>query len=76
MERLACRLLRHLGRCEPAEFDINERHKFLGSLGVALLDAVESPCLERIEEALALDPMVPKSQVREIGRAILAEHVH
>jgi len=42
----------------------------------ALLDAVESPCLERIDEALALDPMVPKSQVREIGRAILAEHVH
>jgi len=40
----------------------------------ALLEAVASPSLERIEEALALDPVVPNSQVREIGRAILAEH--
>jgi len=42
----------------------------------ALLEAVASPSLERIEEALALDPVVPKSQVREIGRAIQAEYVH
>ena len=42
LERLACRLLRHLGRREPAEFVINERQKFLGGLGVALLDAVEN----------------------------------
>jgi 6-phospho-beta-glucosidase len=40
----------------------------------ALLQAVESPSLERIEHALALDPAVPASQVREIGRAIWAEH--
>jgi 6-phospho-beta-glucosidase len=40
----------------------------------ALLEAVASPCLERIVEALALDPVVPKRQVREIGRAIWAEH--
>ena len=42
LERLACRLLRHLGRREPAEFVINERQKFFGSLGVALLDPVEN----------------------------------
>jgi 6-phospho-beta-glucosidase len=36
----------------------------------ALLEAVESPGLERIEDALALDPAVPGAQVREIGRAI------
>jgi alpha-galactosidase/6-phospho-beta-glucosidase family protein len=42
----------------------------------ALLEAVASPSPERIEETLALDPVVPKSQVREIGRAILAEYVH
>jgi hypothetical protein len=40
----------------------------------ALLEAVASPCLERIVEALALDPVVPNRQVREIGRAIWAEH--
>jgi 6-phospho-beta-glucosidase len=36
----------------------------------ALLEAVESPSLERIEHALALDPAVPGAQVREVGRAI------
>ena len=36
----------------------------------ALLGAIESPSLERIEHALALDPAMPDAQVREVGRAI------
>ena len=39
---------------------------------LALLQAVESPGLEAIEHALALDPSVPHARVREIGRAIWA----
>jgi 6-phospho-beta-glucosidase len=38
----------------------------------ALLEAVESPGLESIERALALDPAVPAGKVREIGQAIWA----
>jgi len=42
----------------------------------AMLEAVESPSLESIEAALALDPVVPQSQVRELGRAIMADYVN
>ena len=36
----------------------------------ALLEAVDSPSLESIEPALALDPAVPSARVHEIGQAI------
>jgi 6-phospho-beta-glucosidase len=39
----------------------------------ALIEAVEAPSLERIEQALALDPAVPKARIGEIGRAIWSE---
>jgi len=42
----------------------------------ALLDALESPSLERIEGALALDPMVPQARASEIAQAIWAEHAN
>ena len=42
----------------------------------AMLEAVRSPSLDSIEAALALDPVVPPSQVRELGRAIVADHVN
>ena len=38
----------------------------------ALIDAVDAPDPERIERALALDPSVPASRVRDIGQAIWA----
>jgi 6-phospho-beta-glucosidase len=40
----------------------------------AVLDAVASPGLAGIERALELDPVVPNHQVREMARAIWAEH--
>jgi len=40
----------------------------------AVIAAVESPTLERIEHALELDPSVPPACVREIGRAIWGNH--
>ncbi len=36
----------------------------------ALLEAIESPSLSRIEQALELDPCVPGDRVREIARAV------
>ena len=40
----------------------------------AVIAAVESPTLERIERALELDPSVPATRVREAGRAIWEKH--
>jgi 6-phospho-beta-glucosidase len=40
----------------------------------AIIAAVESPTLERIERALELDPSVPAARVREAGRAIWGKH--
>ena len=40
----------------------------------AMLRAVGSPSLASIEAALSLDPIVPPSKVRELGRAIMADH--
>jgi 6-phospho-beta-glucosidase len=40
----------------------------------AVIAAVESPTLERIERALELDPSVPATRVREAGRAIWGTH--
>jgi 6-phospho-beta-glucosidase len=42
----------------------------------AMVDAVESPSLQTIERALALDPAVPPAHVRELGQAIWAGHEH
>jgi 6-phospho-beta-glucosidase len=40
----------------------------------ALLEAVEAPDPHAIERALALDPAVPGDKVREVARAIWADH--
>jgi 6-phospho-beta-glucosidase len=40
----------------------------------ALLEAVESPDLHRIERALELDPSVPAAKARAIAQAIWADH--
>lgn len=42
----------------------------------AMLGAITSPSLERIEHALALDPAVPQALTGEIARAIWAEHAN
>lgn len=41
LQRLAGGLARHPLRSQPTQFLVNERQQFLGSLGIALLDAVE-----------------------------------
>jgi 6-phospho-beta-glucosidase len=41
----------------------------------AMLEAVRAPSPQSIEAALALDPIVPSSSVRELSRAIVADHV-
>jgi 6-phospho-beta-glucosidase len=40
----------------------------------AMLRAVRAPSLDSIEAALLLDPIVPPSKVRELGRAVMADH--
>src|SRR5205823_2224369 len=42
----------------------------------AVLEAVEEPGVERIERALELDPVVPKTCLREIAREIWAGHAN
>ena len=43
LQRVARRLIRHLGGCEPAQLLIDQRQQFIGGLGVAALDSLNYP---------------------------------